>query len=377
MSKTNIGILLLILIIFVSGCTQQPTGQTITEQQSSQSSVNPPTNKTCQKDYCSGDMRFFDSYYNANLDRCVYSGEKCENGCTDGRCNLVSAVIPTLKKYINDYANILSTSDEEKLNSLASRIETDTTAEVAVLTVQTTQPITIEEYATQTFEKNGIGKKEVDNGLLIVIAVQDRKWRFEVGQGLESILNDTEIEVIGENYLNPVFIEGKYGDGLYNAIEAIYYKIKPEENPLTKLQSDLIRCPILSKSFVCDAFDLSYCGYDKRTTLKATSYPMVGQNGFVPNKIYCRGGTAVGEKPDSIYCGLSTECEQILDNQGTILGWKATFVGAEYGTVYSKIDGKNVYTYTLRRCTLQEELAFDSRSQCSYVGLELNSNLIV
>lgn len=138
----------------------------------------------------------------------------------------VLAQIPTLQKYVNDYANVLSAPDETRLNSLASLIEENTTIEIAILTVDTTGDMSIEEFAVETFEKNGIGKKEKDNGLLIVAAIEDRKWRFEVGYGLEPILNDAKVGLIGRTYLTPAFREERYGDGFYNAVEAIDEVIK-------------------------------------------------------------------------------------------------------------------------------------------------------
>lgn len=129
--------------------------------------------------------------------------------------------IPTLHKYVNDLANVLSDSDEIRINSLCAEIENNWTIEVAVLTVNTTQPMTIEQYAVETFEKNGIGKKDVNNGLLIVAAIQDRKWRLEVGYGLEPIINDAKAGRIGRAYLTPYFQNNSYGDGLYYAVDAV------------------------------------------------------------------------------------------------------------------------------------------------------------
>lgn len=132
-----------------------------------------------------------------------------------------SQEIPTLHKYVNDLANVLSASDIDRINLLAAEIEKNTTVEIAVLTVQSTQPMTIEEYAVKTFEENGIGKKDKDNGLLIVAAIQDKKWRFEVGYGLEPIINDAKAGLIGRTYMTPAFREERYGDGLYDAVDAV------------------------------------------------------------------------------------------------------------------------------------------------------------
>jgi uncharacterized protein len=132
-----------------------------------------------------------------------------------------SQEIPTLHKYVNDYAGVLSPSDVARINELCSEIENNSTVEIAVLTVNTTQPMTIEEYAVETFQQNGIGKKDTNNGLLIVAAIGDRKWRFEVGYGLEPIINDAKAGRVGRAYLTPYFQNGSYGDGLYYAVDAV------------------------------------------------------------------------------------------------------------------------------------------------------------
>jgi uncharacterized protein len=132
-----------------------------------------------------------------------------------------SQEIPTLHKYVNDFANVLSASDVARINNLASEIEKNSTVEIAVLTVNTTQPMTIEEYAVETFQNNGIGKKDTNNGLLIVAAIDDRKWRFEVGYGLEPIINDAKAGRVGRAYLTPYFQNQSYGDGLYYAVDAV------------------------------------------------------------------------------------------------------------------------------------------------------------
>jgi uncharacterized protein len=128
---------------------------------------------------------------------------------------------PSLQKHVSDYANVLTDEEEAQINSLCQQIESNWTVEIAVLTVNTTQPLAIEEYSVQAFEQNGIGKKETNNGLLIVAAINDRKWRFEVGYGLEPIINDAKAGRIGRTYLTPYFQSGEYGHGLYYALDAV------------------------------------------------------------------------------------------------------------------------------------------------------------
>jgi uncharacterized protein len=139
---------------------------------------------------------------------------------------VIAQEIPTLQKYVTDDAGVLSSSDIARINVLAAHIEDNTTVQIAVLTVDTTEPLTIEQYAVEVFEKNGIGFEDKDNGLLMVVAVDDRKWRIEVGYGLEPIITDSTAGLIGRTYMVPAFQDERYGDGIYDAVNAIYTVIQ-------------------------------------------------------------------------------------------------------------------------------------------------------
>ncbi len=71
----------------------------------------------------------------------------------------------------------------------------------------------------------GIGKKGKDNGILILIAMEEREWRIEVGYGLEGYITDVESKRIAENYLVPNFQEGLYGEGLASTVIALAQEI--------------------------------------------------------------------------------------------------------------------------------------------------------
>ncbi len=71
----------------------------------------------------------------------------------------------------------------------------------------------------------GIGKKGKDNGVLILIAMEEREWRIEVGYGLEGYITDIESEHIAEEYLVPKFQEGLYGEGLDSTVDALAQEI--------------------------------------------------------------------------------------------------------------------------------------------------------
>lgn len=128
---------------------------------------------------------------------------------------------PQNHNYVNDYANLISTQSERQMNGLAQEVKQKTGAEIAVLTVQTLQGLSVEDYATRLFETWGIGEKGKDNGLLILLAMQERKIWIEVGYGLESIITDGHAGQILDEYIVPFLREGNYDKGFYNGMLAV------------------------------------------------------------------------------------------------------------------------------------------------------------
>lgn len=94
--------------------------------------------------------------------------------------------------YVNDYASMLSSTTRQRISQAASRLDEDTTAQVAVVTVESLDDSTVEEYANKLFQSWGIGDKTQNNGILILIAKQEHKARIEVGYGLEGRINDAK-----------------------------------------------------------------------------------------------------------------------------------------------------------------------------------------
>ncbi len=123
--------------------------------------------------------------------------------------------------YVSDYAGIIDDFEEAQINALAEEIERDTSAEVAVLTVPNLGGEDIDQFAVETFEKWGVGQKDVNNGLLMVVAVEDRKWRIEVGYGLESVITDAMAGRIGRENFVKNFQAGEYEKGIYGAVSDV------------------------------------------------------------------------------------------------------------------------------------------------------------
>ncbi len=125
---------------------------------------------------------------------------------------------PQLRGYVTDNANMIDQSYETKITQLAGEIERENTVQIAVVTIESLEGESIEMYAVNLFEKAGIGKKDKDNGLLIIVAKESRDYRFEVGYGLEGTVTDSMKVNIGERIIEPNFRNGDYGKGIYESM---------------------------------------------------------------------------------------------------------------------------------------------------------------
>lgn len=134
---------------------------------------------------------------------------------------LLAAEVPSLKPGLNDFAGVVAPADAARINELSARMRGNATAEIAVLVINSTEGADLAQYSVEVAQKNGIGKKGMDNGILMVIAVQDRAWRIDVGYGLEGALPDGKIGRIGREYLVPYLRNGRWGEGIYSALSAI------------------------------------------------------------------------------------------------------------------------------------------------------------
>lgn len=123
--------------------------------------------------------------------------------------------------YVNDYAEIINSETEGIIEQQLREYEKQTSNEVVVLTVASLEGESVEEYAVQVFEKWGIGKEEQDNGILFLVARDDRKMRIEVGYGLEGDVTDARSKRILENDVKPYLAEDNFTDGIYAGTQSI------------------------------------------------------------------------------------------------------------------------------------------------------------
>lgn len=146
--------------------------------------------------------------------------------------------------YVQDYAQVLSSEDKRRLLSIGQELDDKTTAQLAVVTVNTLDGQPIEDYALAILREWGIGSKEKNNGALIVVAVQDRRSRIEVGYGLEGLLTDGLTGRIQDQAMIPYFRKGNYAAGIVNGYAVTASLIAKDAGvQLTSINSEQIAVP--------------------------------------------------------------------------------------------------------------------------------------
>lgn len=137
--------------------------------------------------------------------------------------------IPRPTGYVNDYAGVIDSITKSQLENLLTQIEKGTTAQIAVAVMTTIEPDTVEEYSVRMFSEWGIGQKDKDNGILLLIAIQDRKMKIEVGYGLEGAVPDAFAGGVIQNVIAPHFRDDDYSGGVAAGVEAIAERVLREE----------------------------------------------------------------------------------------------------------------------------------------------------
>lgn len=123
--------------------------------------------------------------------------------------------------YVQDYAGVISKEDRQQMLNIGQDLDNKTTAQVAVITISSLDGQSIEDYALTVLRSWGIGNKAKNNGVLIVVAVNDRRSRIEVGYGLEGVLPDGKTGRIQDQYMLPFFRKGDYSAGITQGYQAI------------------------------------------------------------------------------------------------------------------------------------------------------------
>lgn len=129
--------------------------------------------------------------------------------------------IPVHDERVTDDADMLTTAEETELESQLQQLQDETGVELAILTIPTTDGQDIAQLGTEIAQSRGIGKSDIDNGILILIALNDRKWRINTGYGVEWLLPDALAYRIATEQRVPAARAGDYFGGLEEMISSI------------------------------------------------------------------------------------------------------------------------------------------------------------
>jgi len=161
---------------------------------------------------------------------------------------------PEYSSMVNDFAGTLDPGWKSSIEELCIKVRNETGAEIAVAVVSDLQGITIEEYAVNLFKKWGVGKADKDNGVLLLVSMQERKVRIEVGYGLEGAITDLEAGNIINEIIVPRFKQNDYNAGVYDGVYALANEIYKDQG--LALEST-IAVGTTARSGVSNSFDFS------------------------------------------------------------------------------------------------------------------------
>jgi len=136
-----------------------------------------------------------------------------------------AADVPRPEGFVTDRAGVIDPATKGRLTALLEELQQKTGAEIAVLTVDTTAPLDDFSYAMQVAEAWKPGKKKEDTGLVVLVAVKDRKVRILTGYGLEGILPDGLVGEIRDREMLPEFRAGNISAGIWNGVAALANRV--------------------------------------------------------------------------------------------------------------------------------------------------------
>jgi len=145
---------------------------------------------------------------------------------------------PQLTGRVVDNANILSPNTKQILEKKLKEFENNTSNQVVVVTLKSLQGHSIEEYGYKLGRYWGIGQKDKNNGVLLIIAPKERKVRIEVGYGLEGYLTDAKSFEIIHDFIIPYFKKGDYDTGILKGVDEILNTIKNTYKPQKKEKNE-------------------------------------------------------------------------------------------------------------------------------------------
>lgn len=149
----------------------------------------------------------------------------------------VKIPVPELKSSVTDLTNTLYDFQIETIKNKLDYFEKSNSSQIAVLIISTTGEESIEEFSIRVAEHWKIGSAENDDGVILLVAKNDRKLRIEVGYGLENIITDAEAGYIIDEIILPNFKNGDFNKGINNGIDRITGLLNGISPPLDEINS--------------------------------------------------------------------------------------------------------------------------------------------
>ena len=137
----------------------------------------------------------------------------------------LALVKPTKEFYVNDYANILSGETENFIIENGVELNNKTGAQIVVVTIKSLEGETIDDYAYELFNNYEIGDNNKNNGILILLSLDEREFRIVVGSGIENYFTEEKIGDIQDDYMVPYFKKDKFDEGMLNGYKAFYQEV--------------------------------------------------------------------------------------------------------------------------------------------------------
>ena len=152
--------------------------------------------------------------------------------------------IPPPQGFVSDFAGVLGAATRQQLTAMLQELKQKTGAEIAILTVDSTQPLTAFDYAMKVAETWKPGEKGKDNGVVFLVATKDRKMFIATGYGVEGVLPDGRVGAIQDQYILPAFKKEDYARGIIDGARAMASLLAQEHGvSLTGVPSYSVKAP--------------------------------------------------------------------------------------------------------------------------------------
>jgi uncharacterized protein len=145
--------------------------------------------------------------------------------------------VPKISSYVTDQTGTLGSQETQALESKLQNLEESKGSQIIVLLIPSTYPEEIEQFGIRVADTLRIGREGIDDGVILIVAKEDRRVRIEVGYGLEGAIPDAYAKRIIEQIIIPDFRDGQYYSGINHGVDAIITLIEGEELPLPEARA--------------------------------------------------------------------------------------------------------------------------------------------